>query len=145
MPRDAGAARLRAVAAKVSISRSVVLCQIPLTLIVVVIGLTAPLLRPGLMSNPTFELGFSMILLLLALCVVVPWRELPRGSLLIVPVLDFVAIALVRAGALETQPALGVLVIFPVLWLMRSSLPTWVSLGFTAAGSLLALLLAAVA
>ncbi|MHA7188775.1 sensor histidine kinase [Arthrobacter sp. MDT2-16] len=137
MPRDAGAARLRAVAAKVSISRSVVLCQIPLTLIVVVIALTAPLLRPGLMSNPTFELGFSMILVLLALCVVVPWRELPRGSLLIVPVLDFVAIALVRAGALETQPALGVLVIFPVLWLMRSSLPTWVSLSFTAAGSLL--------
>lgn len=123
MPRDAGAARLRAVASKVSIGRSVVLCQIPLSLIVVVIGATAPLLRPGLATDPTFDLGFSMILVLLALSVIVPWRELPRGSLLIVPILDFVAIALVRAGAMETQPALGVLVVFPVLWLMRSSLP----------------------
>ncbi|WP_146069557.1 cell wall metabolism sensor histidine kinase WalK [Arthrobacter sp. B0490] len=120
-----------------SISRPAMLCQVPLTVIVVVIGVTAPLLRPGLSSDPTFDLGFSMVLVLLALSVVVPWRELPRGSLLIVPVLDFVAIALVRAGAMETQPALGVLVVFPVLWLMRSSLPSWVSLGLSVLGSLL--------
>jgi signal transduction histidine kinase len=137
VPRDAGAARLRAVASRMSIGRSVALCQVPLTLIVVVIGVTAPLLRPGLASDPTFDLGFSMILVLLALSVIVPWRELPRGSLLIVPILDFVAIALVRAGAMETQPALGVLVVFPVLWLMRSSLPPWASLTLTVLGSLL--------
>ncbi|OUM40052.1 sensor histidine kinase [Arthrobacter sedimenti] len=124
-------------ASRFTINRSVVLCQIPLTVIVVVIGVTAPVLRPGLMSNSTFDLGFSMILLLLALSVVVPWRELPRGSLLMVPILDFVAIALVRAGATETQPALGVLAIFPVLWLMRSALPTWAALVLTVVGSLL--------
>ncbi|MHA7178754.1 sensor histidine kinase [Arthrobacter sp. MDB2-24] len=124
-------------ASRFTINRSVVLCQIPLTVIVVVIGVTAPVLRPGLMSNPTFDLGFSMILVLLALCIVVPWRELPRGSLLVVPILDFVAIALVRAGAAETQPALGVLAVFPVLWLMRSSLPTWAALVLTWTGSLL--------
>ncbi|MDN4610759.1 sensor histidine kinase [Arthrobacter burdickii] len=124
-------------ASRFTINRSVVLCQIPLTVIVVVIGVTAPVLRPGLMSNSTFDLGFSMILLLLALSVVVPWRELPRGSLLVVPILDFVAIALLRAGATETQPALGVLAVFPVLWLMRSSLPTWAALVLTWTGSLL--------
>ncbi|MHA7279181.1 sensor histidine kinase [Arthrobacter sp. MDT2-2] len=124
-------------ASRFTINRSVVLCQIPLTVIVVVIGVTAPVLRPGLMSNPTFDLGFSMILLLLALSVAVPWRVLPRGSLLAVPVLDFVAIALLRAGAAETQPALGVLAVFPVLWLMRSSLPAWAALSLTVAGSLL--------
>ncbi|MHA7143353.1 sensor histidine kinase [Arthrobacter sp. TmT3-37] len=137
MPRDVSAAWLRATASRITISRSFVLCQIPLTLIVVVIGVTAPLLRPGLMSNRTFELGFSMILVLLAICLVVPWRELPAGSLLIVPVLDFIAIALIRTGASETQPALGVLAIFPVLWLMRSSLPIWASLTLTVLGSLL--------
>ncbi|MHA7285403.1 sensor histidine kinase [Arthrobacter sp. MDT3-44] len=124
-------------ASRFTINRSVVLCQIPLAVIVVVIGVTAPILRPGLMSNPTFDLGFTVILVLLALCVVVPWRKLPRGSLLAVPILDFVAIALVRAGAAETQPALGVLAVFPVLWLMRSSLPTWAALVLTWTGSLL--------
>lgn len=137
MPRVVRAAWLRAAASKFVIDRSVVLCQIPLTLIVVVLGVTAPILRPGSMSNSTFNVGFSMILVLLALCVVVPWRELPSGSLLVVPVLDFFAIALVRADALETQSALGVLVIFPVLWLMRSSLPTWAALALTVLGSLL--------
>ncbi|WP_104117269.1 cell wall metabolism sensor histidine kinase WalK [Arthrobacter sp. B1805] len=124
-------------ARRFTIEGAVVLYQAPLSLIVVVLAVTSPVLRPGLMSNRTFELGFSMILLLLALSVVVPWRELPRGSLLIVPILDFVAIAMVRNGALEKQPALGVLVIFPVLWLMRSSLPTWAALALTFLGSLL--------
>lgn len=137
MPRDASAVWLRAAASKVVVDRSVVLCQVPLSLIILVIGITGPILRPGLVSDPTFELGFSVILVLLAASVVVPWRELPRGTLLLVPVLDFPAIALVRAGAMESQPALGVLAIFPVLWLMRSSLPTWAALALTGAGSLL--------
>lgn len=137
MPRDVSVGRWRAAASRFSIDRAVLVCQVPLSLIVVVIGSTAPILRPGLTSNPTFVLGFWLILVLLALGVVVPWGKLPRGSLLVVPVLDFLAIALVRAGAMETQPALGVLVIFPVLWLMRSSLPVWTALVVTAAGSLL--------
>lgn len=136
MPRDISAVWLRAAASRITINRSVLICQIPFTLIVVVLGVTAPVLGPGLMSIPTFELGFSMVLVLLVLCVVVPWRELPRGSLLVVPVLDFLAIALMRAGAQDAQPALGVLAIFPVLWLMRSSLPTWAALGITVTGSL---------
>ncbi|MFC3300083.1 PAS domain-containing sensor histidine kinase [Arthrobacter agilis] len=137
MTSDTTAVRLRALASRVTLDRSVILCQIPLALIVVVIGVTSPVFRPGMMASTVFDVGFSMTLLLTALCVVVPWRELPRGCLLVVPVLDFVAIALVRAGALETQPALGVLVIFPVVWLMRSSLPTWAALGITLVGSFL--------
>ena len=137
MRRDAAAAWMRAATERLTISRSVVLCQFPLSLIVVVVALTAPILRPGLLSNHTFELGFSIILVLLGLCVIVPWREFPRRSLLIVPILDFFAIALVRDGAMQTQPGLGVLVVFPVLWLMRSSLPTWAGLALTFAGSLL--------
>jgi signal transduction histidine kinase len=135
--RRAGALRMREAAEKISIDRSVALCQLPLTLIVVIIGVTSPVFRPGLMSDRTFEHGFSMILVLMALGLVVPWQELPRGTLLVIPVLDFIAIALVRDGATDTQPALGVLVIFPVLWLMRSALPTWLALGITVVGSLL--------
>jgi signal transduction histidine kinase len=136
VPRDGRAPWLRTAATKFTINRSVVLCQVPLALIVVVVGMTSPA-GSGLMSDRAFELGFSMVLVLLALSVVVPWQELPRGCLLIVPVLDFPAIALVRFGAMESQPALGVLVVFPVLWLMRSALPTWTALGATGLGSLL--------
>ncbi|WP_247826905.1 sensor histidine kinase [Arthrobacter antioxidans] len=124
-------------ASRMSIGRAGILCQVPLTLIVVVLSLTAPVLRPGLMADPTYELGFWLILILLALCVVVPWNELPRGTVLVIPVLDFVAIALLRTGAMDVQPALGVLAVFPVLWLMRSALPTWAALACSVGGSLL--------
>ncbi|MBG6226198.1 signal transduction histidine kinase [Arthrobacter sp. CAN_A2] len=137
MARGSSASWLPAAAAKMSIGGAGMLCQIPLTLIVVVLSVTAPVLRPGLMSDPTYELGFSLILVLLALCVVVPWNELPRGTVLAIPVLDFVAIALLRTGAMEIQPALGVLAVFPALWLMRSPLPTWAGLACTVGGSLL--------
>ncbi|MHA7281422.1 ATP-binding protein [Arthrobacter sp. TMS2-4] len=113
------------------------LCQVPLALIVVIIGATGPLLRPGLMSNPTFELGFWLTLVLLAFSVVVPWNELPRGMVLAIPLLDFVAIALLRTGATDIQPGLGVLALFPVLWLVRSLLPIWAALACTVGGSLL--------
>lgn len=137
MPRGDSAQWLRTAATNLTINHSVVLCQLPLTLIVVILGVASPVLRPGLMSDRMFELGFSMVLVLLALCVVVPWGELPRGSILVVAVLDFPAIALVRAGAMDAQPALGVLAVFPVLWLMRSSLPLWGALALAGSGSLL--------
>lgn len=136
MPRDGNARWLRSAAGKFTVGRSVVLCQFPLTLIVVSIGLASPLLTPGLLADRSFESGFSLLLVLLALSVVVPWRELPRGALLVVPVLDFVAVALVRAGAMDLYPALGLLAVFPVLWLMRSEMPTWAGMSLTVLGSL---------
>lgn len=137
MARGPSVSWLSAAAERMSIGRAGILCQVPLTLIVVVLSVTAPVLRPGLMSDPTYEVGFSLILVLLALCVVVPWNELPRNTVLAIPLLDFVAIALLRTGAMDIQPALGVLAAFPVLWLMLSPLPTWVALLCTGAGSLI--------
>lgn len=137
MARGPSVSWLSAAAERMSIGRAGILCQVPLTLIVVVLSVTAPVLRPGLMSDPTYEVGFSLILVLLALCVVVPWDELPRATVLAIPLLDFVAIALLRTGAMDIQPALGVLAAFPVLWLMLSPLPTWVALLCTGAGSLI--------
>ncbi len=114
-----------------------VLCQTPLALIVLGIGSIAAMLRPGSAAEPGFVLGVGMVLVLLAVAAVVPWHRLPPGSILLVPALDFVAIALLRSGPLETQAALGVLALLPVLWLMRSSVPQWIGLGLTFLGSLL--------
>ncbi|KNC19901.1 hypothetical protein AC792_03270 [Arthrobacter sp. RIT-PI-e] len=124
-------------ASRFTVDRSVVLCQFPLTLIVVVVGVTSPALGPALLSDRMFELGFSLTLVLLALGAVVPWSELPRGGILVLPTLDFAAIALVHAGAAESLPGLGVLAVLPVVWLMRSSLPLWAALTLTGAGTLL--------
>ncbi len=137
MPRGTSALRLRAVVPSLTVDRSVLTRQLPLTLIVALVGVTSPVLRSGLATGTTFDLGFALILLLLVLCLAVPWHALPRGSLLVVPLLDFPAIALVRDTALQAQPSLGALVIFPVLWIMRSSIPTWAALSVTFAGSLL--------
>lgn len=119
----------------------VVLCQLPLTLIVLVIAVAAPVLRPGLLQNATFEGAVFLHLLLLALCVLIPWPKLPRGAILLIPVLDFPAIALYRYGALESQPSLGVLTFFPVLWLAASRLTPWISVPVGFAGSSLVVLL----
>ncbi|WP_104166347.1 cell wall metabolism sensor histidine kinase WalK [Arthrobacter sp. SX1312] len=137
MARISSASWSSVAASRMTIGRAGILCQIPLTLIVVILSVTAPVLRPGLLADPTYELGFWLILVLLALCVVVPWNELPPGILLVVPALDFVAVALLRTGGADIQPALGVLAVFPVLWLMRSPLPTWAALTGSVAGSLL--------
>ncbi|WP_152915997.1 sensor histidine kinase [Arthrobacter sp. RIT-PI-e] len=137
MPRGDSAPWLLGAASRFTVDRSVVLCQFPLTLIVVVVGVTSPALGPALLSDRMFELGFSLTLVLLALGAVVPWSELPRGGILVLPTLDFAAIALVHAGAAESLPGLGVLAVLPVVWLMRSSLPLWAALTLTGAGTLL--------
>jgi hypothetical protein len=98
----------------------VALCQLPLTLTVSVIAASAPALHPALLRNGMFQLSLIFHALLISICICVPWNRFPRGSFLAIPVLDFVAILLSRAGAADTLPGLGVLAVFPVIWLSAS-------------------------
>lgn len=118
------------------LDRSVLICQLPLALIVLALAVSAAI-RPGA-GGTGFVLGVSTILGLLALSSVMPRLRLPAGAVLIVPVLDFVAIGLLRSGPVENQAGLGILVVFPVLWLVWSLLPLWLVLWLTVLGSLVA-------
>jgi hypothetical protein len=52
----------------------------------------------------------------------VPWERLPHRPYLLVPVLDFVAIGLMRNGAAPLLPGLAALAVFPVIWLSASGM-----------------------
>ncbi|HKU03279.1 MAG TPA: ATP-binding protein [Arthrobacter sp.] len=100
----------------------VVLCQLPLTVVVAVIALITPSAWPSLLGSPWYGAGVALHGLLFLACFLVPWERLPHRPYLLIPVLDFVAIGLMRNGAAPLLPGLAVLVVFPVIWLSASGM-----------------------
>lgn len=98
----------------------VALCQLPLTLIVAALSVATPFAWPSLLQNPLYVAGIVLHLGLFTACFLVPWERLKPSAYLIIPVLDLVAILMTRNGAVPVLPGLGVLAIFPVIWLSAS-------------------------
>lgn len=105
-----------------SLRGRVMLSQTPLA---VTAGLTAILMLmffPGTLANPLFIAFLVMQVVILALCYAVHWDRLPFASFLVIPYLDFVAIALGREGGQESLTGISLLAVFPVIWLCASGL-----------------------
>jgi two-component system phosphate regulon sensor histidine kinase PhoR len=105
-----------------SLRGRVMLSQTPLA---VTAGLTVVLMLmffPETLANPLFIAFLVMQVLILALCYAVPWDRLPFASFLVIPYLDFVAIALGREGGQESLTGISLLAVFPVIWLCASGL-----------------------
>jgi hypothetical protein len=114
----------------------VVLCQLPLTLIVAALAVATPFAWPTLLHSPIYMAGILLHGILFLGCFLVPWERLAHRPYLIVPILDFVAIGLMRNGAAPLLPGLAVLVVFPVIWLSASGMLTRSSLVLSFFGSL---------
>lgn len=113
------------------------LCQLPLTLIVVALAVATPFAWPTLLTNPAYIAGVALHILLFLASFAVPWERLPHRPYLLIPVLDFVAIGLMRNGAMPLLPGLAVLVVFPVIWLSASGMLARTSLVLSFVGPLL--------
>jgi signal transduction histidine kinase len=100
----------------------VVLTQIPLSVTAAITALLVLLFFPDTLDNPLFRIFLISQALLLALCFAIPWHRLPFPSFLVIPLLDMVSIAFGREGGQEALTGLGVLVVFPVIWLTASAL-----------------------
>lgn len=100
----------------------VALCQLPLTLVVAALAVATPFAWPTLLQNPLYTAGIVLHAALFASCFLVPWERLPHRPYLLIPVLDFLAIGLLRNGAAPLLPGLAVLVVFPVIWLSASGM-----------------------
>ncbi|MEV7637746.1 HAMP domain-containing sensor histidine kinase [Pseudarthrobacter enclensis] len=75
---------------------------------------------PGTMGNPLFA-GFVISqLVLMGLCYLIPWERLPYTSFLVIPLLDFVSIAVGREGGQDSLTGISLLAVFPVIWLCAS-------------------------
>ena len=115
----------------------VAVCELPLTLVVGGLFVSAPALWPNLMQNGLFVTGILMHGILFLSCFLVPWERLAPGASLAIPVLDLVALAFTRSGAYGSLPGLVVLALFPVIWLSASGLRTRSSLIISFLGPLI--------
>jgi hypothetical protein len=118
----------------------VALCQLPLTLIVAVLAVATPVAWPSLMHSPLFVAGVLLHIVLFVTCFLAPWERAGHSAFLIVPVLDLVAIGLLRNGAAPLLPGLAVLAVFPVIWLSASGLLARTSIILSIIGPLLVMI-----
>ena len=117
---------------RTGIRRAVVLCQVPLTLTATLIVSLAALFYPAVLTNPMFLLVIVLHIVLLAACILLPWKRLGPGSFLVIPVVDCVVVALMREAAGPVLSVVGLLMTFPVIWLSVSTSKTRVALAVLA-------------
>ncbi len=123
----------------------VALCQLPLFLIVSIIGLVTPLTWPTLLSSPAYVAGLALHVLLFVACFLTPWERLHSSAYLVIPVLDLLGIGLLRNGAAPLLPGLAILVVFPIIWLAASGMLVRTNLVLSAVGPFLIMLPSTVA
>lgn len=111
----------------------VLVCQLPLAVMMASVVFAAPAAWPGLTDSTLCRYALSLQAALLVACVAVPWQRLGRLAPLAIPVLDLVAIGLLRDGSSAGLPDPGVLSVLPVVWISASSLsaPASLWLSFT--------------
>ncbi len=105
-----------------SLRMRVVLTQLPLTITMALIVGLAAVFRPDALADPLFQIGLSGQVLLLLVCVLVPWGRLPYPSFLVIPYLDFAVLAFSREGSMNSLSGVGLLALFPVFWLAASGI-----------------------
>ncbi|WP_234754148.1 sensor histidine kinase [Arthrobacter ramosus] len=103
-------------------------CELPLTLIIAGLAIAAPTLFPAILHNWLFVTGIILHALLFLGCLLVPWERLAPSTALAIPILDLVALFFTRNGAFNTFPGLGILAVFPVIWMSASGVLSRTSL-----------------
>lgn len=116
--------------------RLVMLSELALTItftLTVLLGLAD---HEDLESTAVFLGGWLLHLVVLALCVVLPWSRTPAPWVILVPLVDLVAVGLSRAAAGESLDGVGLLAAFPVVWIAAARVRTGVAVVITVVASL---------
>lgn len=117
---------------EMNLRQRVVISQLPLAVSMVLVVIIAAIYHREIFDEPAFIVSLVLHGAILLLCSEVPWDKLPRSASLGIPFLDFVAIGLSRDGAGGSLDGLGILLVFPVIWLAagRVALHWVVMVGF---------------
>jgi signal transduction histidine kinase len=118
----------------------VLVCQLPLAVMLAGIVLAAPAAWPGLPDSILCRYAFGLQAALLVACILVRWQRFGPLAPLVIPVLDLVAIGLLRDGTTAGLPNPGVLSVLPVVWISASTLSALASLSLSFSVPLLATL-----
>lgn len=95
----------------------VVMSQLPLTVTVVLMVAAAGLFSPETFVDERFGLALVGHAAIFAACVAIPWGRLPAGVFAVIPVLDCLAIGFTREAGGPSFNVLGLMLVFPVIWL----------------------------
>src|SRR5688572_2495669 len=112
--------------------RSMLVSQLPLTVSLLIVTVIVAVVSPATLEDLRFQVSILLGLGLTALCVLLPWNRLPANSFVVVPLLDFPAVALAREATVESFTSLGLLLVFPVIWLAARLGRVGVALSFVA-------------
>ncbi|MDM4763127.1 ATP-binding protein [Galbitalea sp. SE-J8] len=100
------------------IARSIVQSQLLTGLAVLLVVWIVAIVRPATLAEPLMFGGVIAMFVISGVTLAVPWTEKTRRWSLLLPFLDIVAIAAVRAG--EPLIGAGLLLVLPILWIARS-------------------------
>jgi signal transduction histidine kinase len=95
----------------------VVLSQLPLSVTVALVVVTAAVFSPETLADNPFQMALLAHTAIFGLCVALPWKRLPAGAYALIPVLDCLAIGFTREAGGPTFNVLSLLLVFPVVWL----------------------------
>ncbi|MCK8608265.1 PAS domain-containing sensor histidine kinase [Agromyces sp. C10] len=101
--------------ASATLDRSVVLSQLLFGAVVVVVVFVLYVFAPLTAASPLMLTGVVMVFGACGVAVAVPWHRLPRDVVIAVPLLDALAVGVMRLG--EPASGVGLLWVFPTLWL----------------------------
>lgn len=113
--------RLRRPFHELRLTDRVAMSQMPLFITTLLTVFLVWAFFPGTMDNLLFGSFVISQILIMALCYLVPWDRLPYTSFLVVPLLDFISIAVGREGGQDSLTGISLLAVFPVIWLCASS------------------------
>lgn len=101
----------------VSQRRSMLVSQLPLTVSLLLVAAMLAIVSPDTLRNGSLQFSLVLAMGLTGLCVLLPWNLLPPKAFVVVPLLDFVVVGLAREAAASAFTSLGLLLVFPVIWL----------------------------
>ncbi|MBX7444934.1 MULTISPECIES: cell wall metabolism sensor histidine kinase WalK [unclassified Arthrobacter] len=112
--------------------RSMLVSQLPLTGSLLTVAVMLAFVRPAALRDTGLQLSLMLALVITVLCVLLPWNLLPAKTYLSVPLLDFVVVGLAREATASSFSSLGLLLVFPVIWLAAREGKMGVVLSFSA-------------
>lgn len=98
-----------------TLDRSVILSQLLFGAVTIVVVFTLQLFSPEAGSQPLMLAAIVLVFVTTGVTVLTPWHRLPRSVVMIVPLIDIVAVGLMRIS--DPAAGVGLLWVFPTLWL----------------------------
>ncbi|WP_378147726.1 sensor histidine kinase [Cnuibacter sp. UC19_7] len=97
------------------VERAVFQSQLLVAGALLLLVVAAFLFQPESILNPVFFAGMATVFVLTGVSALVPWADIHRYWIALLPLVDIVAVILVRSGNMSLGA--GLLLVFPVIWL----------------------------